>query len=50
MLKRAAERAQKKEIKDELDAIRAELSANEYRDIGQWGAAARWAQLWLREK
>jgi len=50
MLKRAAERAQTKEIKDELDAIRAELSANEYRDIGQWGAAARWAQLWLREK
>lgn len=34
----------------ELLAIHQELSNNSYNDIGQWGAAARWVQLWLREK
>ncbi len=44
------ERTRKPDVAKELLAIRDELSANEYREIGQWGAAARWAQLWLREK
>jgi len=50
MLKRAAERAKQDDLKKELGDIGKELSANEYREIGQWGTAARWAQLWLREK
>lgn len=34
----------------ELLQIHKELSDNNYSDIRQWGAAARWVQLWLREK
>jgi CRISPR-associated protein Csm1 len=48
-LTRDAERI-KGTVGDKLKAIRDELSANEYREIGQWGAAARWTQLWVREK
>lgn len=44
------EQTRKPQVAQELLAIRDELSANEYREIGQWGTAARWAQLWLREK
>jgi hypothetical protein len=51
LLIRMAERATRNEpLKVELGAIRNELSQNDYRDIRQWGTAARWAQLWLREK
>ncbi len=51
-LTRDAKREQNRnpDVAKELLAIRDELSANEYREIGQWGVAARWAQLWLREK
>lgn len=52
LLTRMAEREEKRnpQLAKELCAIRDELSTNEYRDIGQWGAAARWAQLELRKK
>jgi len=51
-LTRMAERARKKkpELESALLAIRDELSADNYTSIRQWGAAARWAQLWLRKK
>jgi len=51
-LTRDAEREseRKPDVAKELLAIRDELSANEYREIGQWGVAARWAQLFIREK
>ncbi len=39
----------KPEVAAELTAIRRELAANDYSEIGQWGAAARWVQLILRE-
>lgn len=50
-LARMAEREGKKnpDLQRELLAIQKELSANNYGDIAQWGAAARWAQLWLRD-
>ncbi|CAG0994740.1 partial CRISPR system single-strand-specific deoxyribonuclease Cas10/Csm1 (subtype III-A), partial [Anaerolineae bacterium] len=50
-LTRMAEREGKKNapLRQELLAIRDELSANNYGDIAQWGTAARWAQLWLRD-
>ncbi len=49
-LTRMAEREGKKNapLQQELMAVRNELSANNYGEIAQWGAAARWAQLWLR--
>ncbi len=51
LLVRMAERATRNDkLKDELNAIRNELSKNDFRDIRQWGTAARWAQLWLREQ
>jgi CRISPR-associated protein Csm1 len=52
MLKRMAEREEerKPKVAEELLKIRDELGKDDYREIGQWGAAARWAQLWLREK
>ncbi|MCX7839379.1 MAG: type III-A CRISPR-associated protein Cas10/Csm1 [Anaerolineae bacterium] len=51
-LTRMAEREKKRnpKVAQELQAIHDELSKNEYREIGQWGVAARWAQLWLRER
>jgi CRISPR-associated protein Csm1 len=49
-LERMAEREKKnKELFKAIEDIRNDLSGNEYRDIAQWGAAARWAQLWLRK-
>jgi CRISPR-associated protein Csm1 len=49
-LTRMAERARNLDLKKELVAIHDELSKNNYGEIAQWGLAARWAQLWLREK
>jgi CRISPR-associated protein Csm1 len=50
-LTRMAEREGKKNdvLQWEVLAIRDDLSANDYSDLGQWGAAARWAQLWVRK-
>ena len=49
-LTRMAKQAERNEpLKDALLAIRDELSTNNYGDIAQWGTAARWAQLWLRD-
>jgi len=49
-LTRMAERYQrsKPELAAELLAIRDELALDNYQTIQQWGAAARWAQLFLR--
>ena len=48
-LTRMAKQAERNEaLSKELLAIRDELSANDYGDIAQWGTAARWAQLRLR--
>jgi CRISPR-associated protein Csm1 len=48
-LTRMAKQAERNDtLSKALLAIRDELSANNYGDIAQWGAAARWAQLWLR--
>jgi CRISPR-associated protein Csm1 len=49
-LTRAAERNEKKNpaLSEQLKDVRA-LEANQYRDLPQWGAAARWAQLLLRK-
>jgi len=44
------ERSRNQPLHDELLNIRNELSKNNYGEIGQWGAAARWAQLWLRKR
>lgn len=48
-LTRDADRA-KGPVGDELKAIRDELGKSDYRDIAQWGTAARWVQLWVRER
>ncbi len=51
-LTRAAERNEKKNnlaLAKELRDMRDEFEKNEYRDLPQWGAAARWAQLLLRK-
>ncbi len=49
-LTRMAERYQrsKPELAAELLSIRDELALDNYQTIQQWGAAARWAQLFLR--
>jgi hypothetical protein len=50
-LTRAAERNEKKNpaLSEQLKDVRKALEANQYRDLPQWGAAARWAQLLLRK-
>jgi hypothetical protein len=50
-LTRMAERERNRNapLRSELVAIRDELSRDNYGEIGQWGAAARWVQLQLRE-
>jgi len=49
-LTRRAEQAGKESpLGQELIAIRESLKNNDYQDLDQWGAAARWAQLFLRE-
>lgn len=49
-LKRDAEYAREPKLKAELEKLRAELDLNKYAEIAQWGAAARWVQLFLRDK
>lgn len=49
-LTRDAERAREPELKTELKKLRDELDLNKYAEIAQWGAAARWVQLFVREK
>ena len=51
-LARAIERSKKKnnpELAKELDEMLTDFERNHYRDLPQWGAAARWAQLLLRK-
>lgn len=48
-LTRDAERAQEP-LKTELNNLRNELGNTNYREIAQWGAAARWVQLFVRAK
>jgi CRISPR-associated protein Csm1 len=51
LLTRMAERARRKKpaLESALLAVRDELSADNYRELRLWGAAARWAQLLLRK-
>jgi CRISPR-associated protein Csm1 len=49
-LTRDAERAREPKLKKELENLRDELDINKYSEIAQWGAAARWVQLFLRAK
>jgi CRISPR-associated protein Csm1 len=49
-LKRMAERQKNPELARAIDDLREELDENNYREINQWGAAARWAQLLTRKK
>lgn len=39
---------QNRELAGEIGQIRKELDEHEYQNLGQWGKAARWAQLRLR--
>ncbi len=48
-LTRDADRA-KEPLKGELLKLRDELGSTNYQEIAQWGAAARWVQLFVREK
>jgi CRISPR-associated protein Csm1 len=51
-LKRMAERYQKTNprLAEAIEQIRQELGQNDYREINEWGTAARWAQLITRKK
>ncbi len=52
-LTRAIERNNKKKnpaLAKALEDMRREFEENNYKDLPQWGAAARWAQLLLRKK
>jgi CRISPR-associated protein Csm1 len=49
-LKRMAERQKDPQLARAIDSLREELDENNYREINQWGAAARWAQLLTRKK
>jgi len=48
--RRAKQAGEETPIGRELIAIRDSLKNNNYQNLAQWGAAARWAQLWLRNK
>ncbi len=48
LLTRMAERTRKKELKQEILSLRDRLNEDNYSHIGDWGMAARWAQLELR--
>ena len=51
-LKRMVERYErqgKPELAAEINRIREELGDNNYSEINQWGAAARWTQLEIRK-
>ncbi len=52
MLTRMAERSKSKhpQLAEQVLKIRDELDKNNYGDITQWGAAARWAQIGNRER
>lgn len=51
-LTRMAEKEEKKnpELAKEIKKILAELNATSYGDIREWGVAARWVQLYVRNK
>ena len=51
LLRRMEEQEEKKDpdISDNLKTIRTSLDTNYFGDIDQWGAAARWVQLQLRD-
>lgn len=51
-LKRMAERykTSKPDLYQSIEQIRTELERNNYQEIPQWGAAARWTQLTIRKK
>lgn len=52
LIKRMAERSAGKnpELAKELTDLQAEIFANDFADVRQWGYAARWAQLKTRRK
>lgn len=49
MLTRMAQRARNVGLRQEVEALRDELDANNYGELAQWGTAARWAQLLVRK-